>query len=84
MHLVYPAPHPLSRQPKKMLNRIVSKFSQVLQSSQEKSKAMVTPNFGGKQGELLSMWKLWMQFFFVFTLRENRNKNGRYETKEEA
>ena len=54
MHLVYPPPipSPAPRPPKKMLNRIVSNFSQVLQSSQEKSKTMVTPNFGGKQGEL--------------------------------
>ena len=57
MHLVYPPPipSPVPPPPKKMLNRIVSNFSQVLQSSQEKSKTMVTPNFGGKQGALLSM-----------------------------
>ena len=53
MHLVYPPPiPPPAPPPKKMLNRIVSNISQVLQSSQAKSKTMVTPNFGGKQGEL--------------------------------
>ena len=55
MHLVYPPPIPPPAPPpppKKMLNRIVSNIYQVLQSSQAKSKTMVTPNFGGKQGEL--------------------------------
>ena len=82
MHLVYPPPIP---PPAPMLNHILSNFSQVLQSSQEKSKTMVTPNVGGKQGALLSMWKLWMQFCFsshcvkietktaVMRLRKKRN-----------
>ena len=39
---------------------IVSNFSWVLQSSQEKSKTMLCKILGGKQGALWSMWKWWI------------------------
>ena len=47
-----PLPHP--HFPESCIT-IVSKFSWVLQSSQEKSKTMVIQSFGGKQGALWSL-----------------------------
>ena len=56
MHLVYPP---------KFCITIVSIFSWVLQSSQEKSKTIVMHDnsyfWGGRQGALWSMWKCWIK-----------------------
>ena len=53
-HSQTPPPPPKKE---KKLHTIVSNFSWVLQSGQEKSKAMVMQILGGKQGALWYMWK---------------------------
>ena len=50
-----PTPPPPQKKEKKKLHTIVSNFSWVLQSGQEKSKAMVMQILGGKQGALWYM-----------------------------
>ena len=54
-HLLYHPPPPPPK--KKFCIAIVSNFSWVLKSSQEKWKTKLMPNFGGKQDELRAMWK---------------------------
>ena len=56
-HSPTPPRPPPKKKKKKKLHTIVSNFSWVLQSGQEKSKAMVMQILGGKQGALWYMWK---------------------------
>ena len=56
MHLVYPLPPPPHPHKKKYIT-VVSIFSLVLQSSQDKSKACSCKILGGKHGALWSQWK---------------------------
>ena len=55
-------PPPPPRPYPKFCIAIVSNFSWVLKSSQEKWKTMLMPNFGGKQDVLRAMWKSWSFF----------------------
>ena len=87
MHLVYPPPIPSPAPPppkKKCLTALFPISLRYYSRSKRNQRQWLRQILGVNKVNYCLCENCECSVFFVFTLRENRNKNGRYETKEEA